>query len=88
MAKKAGKQGANGDGPDGKLEDEIDALFRLSLAEFTSERNTLAARLKKEGRANDLPVNHSPHFAPVLHPTLETGVEALVAAALAWLGAR
>jgi len=31
-----------------KLEDEIDALFTLPLAEFTSVRNTLAARLKKE----------------------------------------
>jgi hypothetical protein len=28
-------------------------LFRLPLAEFTGERNTLAARLKKEGRRND-----------------------------------
>jgi hypothetical protein len=36
-----------------KLEDDIDALFRLPLAEFTSERNMLAARLKKEGRRND-----------------------------------
>lgn len=36
-----------------KLEDDIDALFRLPLAEFTGERNTLAARLKKEGRRND-----------------------------------
>ena len=36
-----------------KLEDEIDALFRLPLAEFTGARNTLAARLKKERRAND-----------------------------------
>lgn len=36
-----------------KLEDEIDALFTLSLAEFTSARNTLAARLKKEGRSNE-----------------------------------
>lgn len=36
-----------------KLEDDIDALFRLPLAEFTSERNLLAARLKKEGRRND-----------------------------------
>src|SRR5690349_4928296 len=45
----------------------------------------LYAKAKKEGRVNDLPVNHSPHFAPVLHPTLETGVEAMVAAALAWL---
>ena len=35
------------------LDDEIDGLFRLPLAEFTSARNTLAARLKKEGRRND-----------------------------------
>src|SRR5215218_2203004 len=35
------------------LEDDIDALFRLPLAEFTGERNALAARLKKEGRRND-----------------------------------
>ena len=35
------------------LEDDIDALFRLPLAEFTGERNSLAARLKKEGRRND-----------------------------------
>lgn len=42
-------------------------------------------RAKKAGRLNDLPVNHSPHFAPVLYPTLRTGVEAMVVAALAWL---
>ncbi len=36
-----------------KLEDEIDDLFRLPLAEFTSARNALAARLKKEGRQNE-----------------------------------
>ncbi|HSE18195.1 MAG TPA: hypothetical protein VLB46_14155 [Pyrinomonadaceae bacterium] len=35
------------------LDDEIDGLFRLPLAEFTGARNTLAARLKKEGRRND-----------------------------------
>ncbi len=42
---------------------------------------------KKAGKVNELPVNHSPHFAPVLHPTLRTGVEAMVVAALAWLSA-
>jgi len=31
---------------------------------------------KQAGRINDIPVNHSPLFAPILHPTLETGVEA------------
>jgi hypothetical protein len=32
---------------------EIDALFELSLAEFTAARNSLAARLKKEGRTGE-----------------------------------
>jgi hippurate hydrolase len=45
------------------------------------------AKAKAAGRLNELPVNHSPQFAPILHPTLETGVEALVVGALAWLGA-
>ncbi|MER5437845.1 amidohydrolase [Streptomyces sp. NPDC002790] len=36
---------------------------------------------------SDIPVNHSPYFAPVLQPTLDTGVRALTAAALAWLAA-
>ena len=46
------------------------------------------AKAKAEGKLNELPVNHSPQFAPVLHPTMETGVEALVVGALAWVGAR
>lgn len=37
------------------------------------------------GTVGDLPVNHSPHFAPVQDPTLRVGVEAMVAAAGAWL---
>ncbi|PTM95157.1 M20 family metallopeptidase [Mycoplana dimorpha] len=45
------------------------------------------ADAKAAGRLNQLPVNHSPQFAPVLHPTLETGVETMVVATLAWLGA-
>jgi amidohydrolase len=35
--------------------------------------------------AQDIPVNHSPAFAPVIQPTLDTGTQALVVAALAWL---
>ncbi|WP_127128739.1 amidohydrolase [Georgenia sp. SYP-B2076] len=34
----------------------------------------------------DIPGNHSPMFAPVIRPTLETGTAAAVVAALAWLG--
>jgi hippurate hydrolase len=42
------------------------------------------AKAKEAWRLNELPVNHSPLFAPVIHPTLQTGVETLVVAAQAW----
>src|SRR3546814_1126942 len=45
------------------------------------------AKAMAAGKLHELPVNHSPRFAPILHPTLETGVEAMVVGALAWLGA-
>jgi hypothetical protein len=37
------------------------------------------------GTLNELPTNHNPRFAPVIHPTLETGIQTLVAGACAWL---
>ena len=43
------------------------------------------AKAKESNKINELPVNHSPKFAPILHPTLRTGIEALVVAARAWL---
>ena len=45
------------------------------------------AKAKEAGRINEIPVNHSPKFAPVIHPTLQTGVETLVVATRPWLGA-
>jgi hypothetical protein len=36
-----------------ELEADIDALFKLPLAEFTGARNELAARLKKSGRRDE-----------------------------------
>jgi hippurate hydrolase len=46
------------------------------------------AAAEQAGRiAQDIPVNHSARFAPVLQPTLDTGTRALVVAALAWLAA-
>jgi hypothetical protein len=33
--------------------DEVDSLFQVALMEFTSARNALAAKLKKEGRAEE-----------------------------------
>jgi amidohydrolase len=43
------------------------------------------AKAKEAGRLNEIPTNHNPHFAPAIHPTLQTGVEALIVAARAWL---
>lgn len=40
---------------------------------------------KKNNQINSIPSNHSPKFAPVLHPTLKTGLQAMMTAALAWL---
>lgn len=46
------------------------------------------AKAKAEGKVNEIPSNHNARFAPVIQPTLRTGVEALVVAARAWLSAR
>lgn len=43
------------------------------------------AKAKAEKTLNRLPSNHSPQFAPTLHPTLRTGLEAMLCAAGAWL---
>lgn len=40
---------------------------------------------ERAGTLAHLPVNHSPDFAPVIEPTLRVGVEAMLAAAGAWL---
>ena len=45
------------------------------------------AKAEKSGTIADIPTNHNPRFAPVIHPTLETGVEAMVVAAQGWLAA-
>jgi amidohydrolase len=40
-------------------------------------------KAEQAGRvAQDIPTNHNAKFAPVIHPTLETGVQAMAAAAL------
>jgi hypothetical protein len=57
MARNSGKQPANGKRNEretkGKLEGELDALFKLPVAEFIAGRKTLAAQLKKSGRRDD-----------------------------------
>lgn len=46
-------------------------------------------RAVEAGRmAEDVPFNHSPHFAPVPDPGIRIGIDAMTAAALAWLEPR
>jgi hippurate hydrolase len=45
------------------------------------------AQAVREKAVSRIPSNHSPRFAPAIHPTLETGVRAMSAAAGAWLAA-
>ena len=42
---------------------------------------------EQAGKLDEIPANHAPDFAPVIHPTLRTGIEAILAAAGAWLAA-
>jgi metal-dependent amidase/aminoacylase/carboxypeptidase family protein len=40
---------------------------------------------EQAGTVDTLPGNHAPNFAPAIHPTLRTGVEAMLTAAGVWL---
>ena len=44
-------------------------------------------KAQEAGTVGSIPTNHNPRFAPVIHPTLQAGVEALVVAAESWLAA-
>ncbi|MDR2999200.1 MAG: amidohydrolase [Microbacterium sp.] len=46
---------------------------------------TFAAAARNGTIERDVPTNHSPFFAPVIHPTIEVGVGAMVAAAREFL---
>lgn len=79
-------------GPQSASEDFSDIANALGvpytywfLGGIDPERYDRAARAGRV--AQDIPVNHSAAFAPILQPTLDTGTSALVVAALAWLAA-
>jgi hypothetical protein len=62
--------------------------IRSCLIRSTARRHRLpnGCAVWAAGRVSqDAPVNHSATFAPVIQPTLDTGTEALVVAAHAWL---
>ena len=56
-----------------------DLGVRVSVREDTLQHG------EGTGRIRAIPTNHNPASAPVLHPTLETGVAAMVMASHAWL---
>jgi len=56
------------------------AFWFVGGTDPTEFRRAIAAK-----KLNEIPSNHSPKFAPVLHPTMRTGLEAMVCAAGAWL---
>src|SRR5262249_15277999 len=51
------------------------------------ELESVYSRATQSGKVGEIPTNHNSRFAPVIHPTLQAGIEAMVVAALAWLSA-
>jgi amidohydrolase len=43
------------------------------------------SKAKAAEKVHEIPTNHNPRFAPVIYPTLQTGVETLLVSAKAWL---
>jgi metal-dependent amidase/aminoacylase/carboxypeptidase family protein len=66
-----------------KIPDAVGAPYCYWGFGFTDPDSYLAA--EKDGHLEDLPTNHSPRFLPPLRPTLRTGTEAPITAALACL---
>lgn len=52
---------------------------------FGGHETSLFDKHYKAGTTTELPVNHSPYFAPAIHPTLQTGIDALVVAVMTHL---
>jgi metal-dependent amidase/aminoacylase/carboxypeptidase family protein len=42
-------------------------------------------KAEEAGKLDELPVNHSPDFAPITKPTLRVGIEAMLTAGGVWL---
>lgn len=51
-----------------------------------ADGDSYAAAVERGTVSSDIPSNHSPYFAPVLHPTIEVGVTAMAAAVREFMG--
>ena len=56
----------------------------MTMAHVKIKSHSKDAIIKFEKKVNEIPSNHSPKFAPVLDPTLRTGLETMLCAAEAW----
>jgi metal-dependent amidase/aminoacylase/carboxypeptidase family protein len=45
-------------------------------------------QMAEEGRTEDIPANHTAQFAPVVQPTMSTGIQAFCVAALTFFGGK
>src|SRR6266852_5197142 len=63
----------------------IVAFIAAFACRITAPPGATPTNYRATGRLEDLPANHSPRFLPPLQPSLRTGTEALITAALAWL---
>lgn len=68
----------------GELANGVNAPYSFWIFGGT-DPDTFRAAMAADRLTTDIPSNHSPYFAPIIQPTLDTGTTALVAAALAWL---
>jgi hypothetical protein len=75
------KHHASGSSKDARTKKETSSLKTKSMKSDNGSDH-LSTSFK-----NLLPdlTNHNPRFAPVIHPTLQTGVETLLVSAKAWL---
>lgn len=48
------------------------------------DRETFRDAEKRDTVMSEIPMNHSPYFAPVMHPTLEAATKAILVAVLEW----
>jgi hippurate hydrolase len=77
--------------PQGSASEDFGEIPRALGAPYTYwgvggiDAATFQAAAQRGRIDQDIPVNHSANFAPVIQPTLDTGTQALVVAALAWL---
>ena len=79
---------ADGPVPPGEDFGSFGTEWNAPSAFWSWAEQMLTLTRRESGRINDLSVNHSPLFAPVIHPTLQMNVETLVVTAQGWFSSQ